>query len=224
MIKLATAFSGIGAVEQAFKQLGLEHNIVFACDNGERYLKQSQEELLDIIKNESKKTGKTQKQVIEELYDQTGKINYVKKSYFANYKITEDNWYEDVRFLSGIPYAGKVDLFVGGSPCQSFSTYGKKRGLEDTRGTLFYEYARLASVAYSVQQEATHSTSQPIREVCMAKPTREASRAIGDTKRGDDRREGSVRKKYRPDRVRNRPPKQHPRRGAFYHARKHIIG
>ena len=36
-----------------------------------------------------------------------------------------------------------MDLFVGGSPCQSFSLVGKQRGLEDTRGTLFYEYARL---------------------------------------------------------------------------------
>lgn len=34
-------------------------------------------------------------------------------------------------------------MFVGGSPCQSFSLVGKQRGLEDTRGTLFYEYARL---------------------------------------------------------------------------------
>ena len=38
---------------------------------------------------------------------------------------------------------GNVDLFVGGSPCQSFSFVGKQRGLDDTRGTLFYEYARL---------------------------------------------------------------------------------
>ena len=36
-----------------------------------------------------------------------------------------------------------MDLFVGGSPCQSFSFVGKQRGLDDTRGTLFYEYARL---------------------------------------------------------------------------------
>lgn len=36
-----------------------------------------------------------------------------------------------------------MDLFVGGSPCQSFSMVGKQRGLGDTRGTLFYEYARL---------------------------------------------------------------------------------
>ena len=38
MIKIATVFSGIGAAEEALKQLGIEHEIVFACDNGERYL------------------------------------------------------------------------------------------------------------------------------------------------------------------------------------------
>ena len=45
--------------------------------------------------------------------------------------------------MDGNEYKDKVDLFVGGSPCQSFSLVGKQRGLEDTRGTLFYEYARL---------------------------------------------------------------------------------
>ena len=38
MIRIATVFSGIGAAEQALKQLGVDHRIVFACDNGERYL------------------------------------------------------------------------------------------------------------------------------------------------------------------------------------------
>src|SRR5699024_8056028 len=37
------------------------------------------------------------------------------------------------------------DLFVGGSPCQSFSVMGKQGGLEEARGTLFYEYARLVN-------------------------------------------------------------------------------
>ena len=36
---------------------------------------------------------------------------------------------------------GELDLLSGGAPCQSFSTVGKKLGLEDTRGTLFYFYA-----------------------------------------------------------------------------------
>lgn len=140
MIRIATVFSGIGAAEQALQQLNVEHEIVFACDNGERYLKQSFEEISNILENFS---DQYKEQVIRLLYDSTGKPNNVKKSYFANYDIDESQWFEDIRFINGIPFKGKVDLFVGGSPCQSFSTYGHKRGLEDTRGTLFYDYARL---------------------------------------------------------------------------------
>lgn len=36
---------------------------------------------------------------------------------------------------------GELDLLSGGAPCQSFSTVGKKMGLDDTRGTLFFYYA-----------------------------------------------------------------------------------
>ena len=35
----------------------------------------------------------------------------------------------------------ELDLLSGGAPCQSFSYAGKKLGLEDTRGTMFYHYA-----------------------------------------------------------------------------------
>src|SRR5699024_1895171 len=37
---------------------------------------------------------------------------------------------------------GEVDIVVGGSPCQSFSIAGNLGGFDDTRGTLFFEYAR----------------------------------------------------------------------------------
>ena len=140
MLKLATVFSGIGAIEQALKQMNIEYEIVFACDNGERYLDVDIEE----IKKEVKGLREKRKQkVIREIYDKTGKENKVKKSYFANYTISEDRWYEDIRFLNGKKYKGKIDLLVGGSPCQSFSTFGRRRGFADTRGTLFYEYARI---------------------------------------------------------------------------------
>jgi DNA (cytosine-5)-methyltransferase 1 len=36
------------------------------------------------------------------------------------------------------------DLLVGGFPCQAFSIAGKRGGLADTRGTLFYDIARIA--------------------------------------------------------------------------------
>jgi DNA (cytosine-5)-methyltransferase 1 len=66
-----------------------------------------------------------------------------KKSYFANYDITEDKWCPDVHKLNAKPFRFKCDLLVGGAPCQAFSLVGKRRGFEDTRGTLFREFARV---------------------------------------------------------------------------------
>lgn len=83
------------------------------------------------------------KSYIDSLYKNKVSQNKVKKSYMANYQIDERHFHWNVSFIDGNEYKNKVDLFVGGSPCQSFSLVGKQRGLEDTRGTLFYEYARL---------------------------------------------------------------------------------
>jgi DNA (cytosine-5)-methyltransferase 1 len=68
---------------------------------------------------------------------------HVKKTYFANYRIDSSSWHNDVTEFSAKKYKNKIDLLVGGSPCQSFSMVGKRLGFEDTRGTLFYEFARL---------------------------------------------------------------------------------
>jgi DNA (cytosine-5)-methyltransferase 1 len=102
-IRLATMFSGIGAIEFALKRLKLNTKIVFASDNDK----------------------------------------FVKQSYYANYDIDDSRWYDDVKNINGLKYKDKIDLLVGGSPCQSFSMVGKRRGLNDTRGTLFYEFARV---------------------------------------------------------------------------------
>jgi DNA (cytosine-5)-methyltransferase 1 len=68
---------------------------------------------------------------------------HVKNTYFANYEIGAGNWHEDVTKFSAKKYKGKLDILVGGSPCQAFSMVGKRKGLNDIRGTLFYDFARI---------------------------------------------------------------------------------
>lgn len=52
---------------------------------------------------------------------------------------------DDIKNISFSSYKGKVDLVTGGFPCQAFSYAGKKLGLDDARGTLFYEFARVVN-------------------------------------------------------------------------------
>lgn len=49
----------------------------------------------------------------------------------------------DITNFSFANYKEKVDVVTGGFPCQAFSYAGKKLGLNDARGTLFYEFARV---------------------------------------------------------------------------------
>lgn len=177
-LRVGTLFSGIGAFEEALKQLNIPHVIKFACDNGEielltldkverkryksldkrhkdltddekreyDYLRGKMDGIIEGIRTYAKSLNKQQLNTyVSRIYKLYGadKVNHMKVAYLNNYEINENDFYTDVRFLNGELYANEVDIMVGGSPCQSFSTYGKKRGLEDTRGTLFYDYARI---------------------------------------------------------------------------------
>jgi DNA (cytosine-5)-methyltransferase 1 len=102
-IRLATSFSGIGAIEHAFHRLGLNVQLQFAGD-------------IDPD---------------------------CKRAYLANYPLDESRWHDDITKFDAKPFKGQVDLFVGGAPCQAFSMRGKRGGFEDTRGTLFREFARV---------------------------------------------------------------------------------
>jgi DNA (cytosine-5)-methyltransferase 1 len=56
-----------------------------------------------------------------------------------NWKVLEG----DIKDFVFSEFKDKVDVVTGGFPCQAFSYAGKKLGLNDARGTLFYEFARV---------------------------------------------------------------------------------
>lgn len=183
-MKLATVFSGIGAIEQALYRMGIDYEIVFACDNGDVELNllegEEQEDYIKLKKLRSKKQlkkecdikrldelGKKENQIAEDIRTQiqsmrnkidkktfvdnlykkrSRQTNFVKKAYLANYGhlLDLDDFHLDIRFLDATDYStANLDLLVGGSPCQAFSAVGAQYGLSDTRGTLFYEFARI---------------------------------------------------------------------------------
>lgn len=142
MIKLGTVFSGIGAIEQALKRMNVEHEIIFACDNGDVFIDVDTNSELKKIKQMS--TIREKKEYANGLYKKLSrKTNFVEIAYKGNYKVRDDNYFYDIKLFDGDDFNEKIDLFVGGSPCQSFSIAGARGGFDDTRGTLFYEYVRL---------------------------------------------------------------------------------
>jgi DNA (cytosine-5)-methyltransferase 1 len=70
---------------------------------------------------------------------------YAKKSYEAMYDTKGELYFNDARKIKPEELPD-IDLITGGFPCQSFSIAGQRKGFEDTRGTLFFEIARIAAV------------------------------------------------------------------------------
>ena len=95
--------------------------------------------------------------------------NYAKKSYLANFD--DNNLHGDIKGIDekDIP---NHDLLLAGFPCQSFSIAGKRKGFEDTRGTLFFDVARILAekkpnyvLLENVKNLVSHDNSKTINTI-----------------------------------------------------------
>ncbi|WP_341873026.1 DNA (cytosine-5-)-methyltransferase [Enterococcus faecalis] len=70
---------------------------------------------------------------------------FARKSYEAIHQVTDEWTRQDITKVTDEEWRelhGRVDIITAGFPCQAFSIAGKRRGFQDTRGTMFFEIAR----------------------------------------------------------------------------------
>lgn len=117
-LKLISLFSGGGGLDLGLEAAGFE--TVFASD-------------IDYHSCITLQNGKNQAK--------SKKLPFLQSAFICQADVKELASKEIMKF-AGVK-KGEVDLLAGGPPCQAFSVFGKRKGVEDPRGLLAYEYLRL---------------------------------------------------------------------------------
>jgi len=96
----------------------------------------------------------------------------------ATLTLNRPDWHviqQDISTVDFTPFLGRLDVMAGGFPCQPFSSTGKELGFEDTRGTLFHEFARSiletqpkAFIAENVVGLIRHDKGNTLKTICQA--------------------------------------------------------
>src|SRR3989338_7324248 len=100
-------------------------------------------------------------------------LNEIDKDCVATLKNNRPEWNVHLGDVKTMDFNNiKADVVTGGFPCQAFSYAGKKLGFEDTRGTLFFEFARAVKeiqpkifVAENVAGLLSHDSGRTLKTI-----------------------------------------------------------
>ena len=137
-MKYLSLFSGIGGFE-----LGIQQAYEEICNNEHAHISEEPEQ-------EERSQGRERSTNKSEVQLHTGNrtaplcIGYSEIDKYAIQVYNKHFNHKNYGDICSIKWeeVPDIDLVVGGFPCQSFSIAGKRKGFEDTRGTLFFEIAK----------------------------------------------------------------------------------
>lgn len=132
-LKVCSLFSGIGGFELGIQRaIGKENMQVVFASEWDKYAAQIYDKNFS---NESSTSRRQKQQKVEQESNMAD----------TSSQCTKQSSFIDTRDIRTVPTEEipDHDLLVGGFPCQAFSIAGKRKGFDDTRGTLFFEIARI---------------------------------------------------------------------------------